>query len=63
MAVTFADYLQNYRLKIAKKWLEETELTIKEIAARLKYTNSQNFIRFFKKKEQVTPGEYRKKFS
>lgn len=63
MAVTFADYLQNYRLKIAKKWLEETELTIKEIAARLKYTNSQNFIRFFKKKESVTPGEYRKKFS
>lgn len=63
MTVTFADYLQNYRLKIAKKWLEETELTIKEIAARLKYTNSQNFIRFFKKKEQVTPGEYRKKFS
>lgn len=63
MAVTFAEYLQNYRLKIAKKWLEETELTIKEIAARLKYTNSQNFIRFFKKKEQVTPGEYRKKFS
>lgn len=63
MTVTFADYLQNYRLKIAKKWLEETEMTIKEIATRLKYTNSQNFIRFFKKKEQVTPGEYRKKFS
>ncbi|MEC5339855.1 helix-turn-helix domain-containing protein [Enterococcus casseliflavus] len=36
-------------------------MTIKEIAANLQYTNSQNFIRFFKKKEQMTPGEYRKR--
>lgn len=38
-----------------------TDMTIKEIAANLQYTNSQNFIRFFKKKEQMTPGEYRKR--
>ncbi len=57
----FGDFIQNYRLEIAKKWLTETTLSVKEIAERLKYRNSQNFIRFFKKKESVTPGEYRKK--
>ncbi|MUN90061.1 helix-turn-helix domain-containing protein [Enterococcus gallinarum] len=62
MGINFADYLQNYRLEIAKNWLKETNYTIKEISERLKYTNSQNFIRFFKKKEQITPGEYRKSY-
>ena len=57
----FGDFIQNYRLEIAKKWLTETTLSVKEIAERLKYRNSQNFIRFFKKKEAITPGEYRKK--
>lgn len=61
LSINFADYLQNYRLQIAKKWLRETDMTIKEIAANLQYTNSQNFIRFFKKKEEMTPGEYRKR--
>ncbi|KAF1299159.1 AraC family transcriptional regulator [Enterococcus sp. JM4C] len=58
----FGDYVQNYRLDVAKQWLRETELPIKEIAERLQYRNPQNFIRFFKKKEQKTPGEYRKAY-
>ena len=57
---TFSEYLMNYRLEMAKKWLIETDLTIKEIAERLQYHNSQNFIRSFRKKEHVTPGAYRK---
>lgn len=56
----FGDFLQNYRLEMAKKWLLETELTVKEISQRLKYNNPQNFIRFFKKKLGQTPGEFRK---
>nr|WP_267490203.1 helix-turn-helix domain-containing protein [Enterococcus faecium] len=39
-----------------------TNLSVKEIAERLQYRNPQNFIRFFKKKESITPGEYRKKY-
>ncbi len=58
--VTFSDYLMNYRLDMAKKWLTETDRTVKEIAERLQYQNPQNFIRSFRKKEQVTPGVYRK---
>lgn len=57
---TFSDYLMSYRLEMAKKWLTETEMTIKEIAERLQYHNPQNFIRSFRKKELVTPGAYRK---
>ncbi|WP_328800324.1 helix-turn-helix domain-containing protein [Paenibacillus sp. LX16] len=57
---TFSEYLMGYRLQMGKKWLIETDMTIKEIAERLQYHNSQNFIRSFRKKEQVTPGAYRK---
>ncbi|MDE1548642.1 helix-turn-helix domain-containing protein [Jeotgalibaca caeni] len=58
--VTFSDYLTSYRFTIAKEWLRDTEVTIKEISERLQYRNPQNFIRSFKKKESMTPGEYRK---
>ena len=58
--ITFSEYLMNYRLEMAKKWLVETNMTIKDIAERLQYHNPQNFIRSFRKKEDVTPGTYRK---
>ena len=59
---TFVDYLMNYRLQMAQTWLKDTDLAIKDIAERLKYRNSQNFIRFFKKKLGITPGDYRKEY-
>jgi AraC-like DNA-binding protein len=59
---TFSEYLSNYRFQMAKKWLIETDLTIKEIADKLKYNNSQNFIRSFRKLEGTTPGQYRSKY-
>lgn len=58
--ITFSEFLMNYRLETAKKWLAETELPVKEIAERLQYQNPQNFIRSFRKKENMTPGAYRK---
>lgn len=57
----FSDYLSKYRLTIAKQWLVETELKISEIAEKLHYQNSQNFIRYFRKMEDMTPGQYREK--
>lgn len=56
---SFSDYLANFRYTMAKKWLKETDLSVKEIAERLQYNNSQNFIRFFRKLEGITPGKYR----
>ncbi|WP_203247592.1 helix-turn-helix domain-containing protein [Sporosarcina beigongshangi] len=56
---SFSDYLALYRINVAKKWLAETDSTVKDIAERLNYKNSQNFIRSFKKVEGITPGKYR----
>lgn len=57
--VNFADYLSQYRLEVAKRWLKETDLTVTEIAEKLKYNNPANFIRYFRKMEGITPGQYR----
>ncbi|MCC2686493.1 MAG: transcriptional regulator, AraC family, partial [Paenibacillaceae bacterium] len=59
--VSFSEYLARYRLSMAKKWLVETDLKIKDISDRLKYNNPQNFIRYFRKMEGETPGNYRDK--
>lgn len=56
---SFTDYLMQYRLKMAKELLETTNMPIREIAEKLRYNNSQNFIRYFKKLEGLTPGRYR----
>ncbi|MBE1444807.1 helix-turn-helix domain-containing protein [Paenibacillus sp. OAS669] len=57
--ISFSEYLQSYRLQMAKRWLIETDMKIGDIAERLTYTNPQNFIRFFRKMENMTPGQYR----
>ncbi|MFD2700957.1 AraC family transcriptional regulator [Paenibacillus shunpengii] len=59
--INFADYLAQYRLKMAKHWLKETDMTITDIAYRLSYNNPANFIRYFRKMEGMTPGNYRDK--
>ncbi|MEF2247517.1 AraC family transcriptional regulator [Paenibacillus sp. IITD108] len=58
---SFSEYLSMYRFKMARQWLVETDLPIKDIAARLRYNNPQNFIRSFRKQEGITPGQYREK--
>ncbi|NOV01725.1 helix-turn-helix domain-containing protein [Paenibacillus planticolens] len=58
---SFSDYLSAYRFNMAKKWLSETDLPIKDISSKLRYNNSQNFIRSFRKQEGITPGQYRDK--
>jgi len=61
MNCTFSEYLANYRINMAKKWLVESTMTVKEISEKLRYNNSQNFIRSFRKLVGLTPGEYRSK--
>lgn len=56
---SFSEYLSHFRITKAKEWLVETDMTVKEIARRLNYNNSQNFIRSFRKQEGTTPGRYR----
>ncbi|MCR8630923.1 AraC family transcriptional regulator [Paenibacillus radicis (ex Xue et al. 2023)] len=59
IGVTFIDYLTDYRVNMAKKLLETTNLKISEIAERLNYNSSTGFIRTFRKITGVTPGQYR----
>lgn len=60
--MTFSDLIEEYKLVTAKKLLLNKDLTVAQIAAKLNYTNTQNFIRFFNKKEGVTPGKYRQEY-
>ncbi|MGN8645969.1 AraC family transcriptional regulator [Gracilibacillus sp. HCP3S3_G5_1] len=59
---SFSEYLLRYRLNKAKEWLTTTNMSVKEIAERLQYNNSQNFIRSFRKMEEITPGKYRAQY-
>jgi two-component system response regulator YesN len=61
--VNFSDYVSQFRLNVAKEWLRNTDMKIVEIAERLQYNNSQNFIRYFRKMESMTPGQYREEHS
>lgn len=60
--VSFSEYLTAYRFNMAKKWLAESDMPVKDIAARLRYNNPQNFIRSFRKQEGMTPGQYRERY-
>ena len=48
------------KLDAAKELLLNSDCSISEIAEQLNYANTQNFIRFFSKYENTTPGRYRK---
>ncbi|NOU87894.1 helix-turn-helix domain-containing protein [Paenibacillus sp. LMG 31460] len=61
VGVTFTDYVIAFRIDKAKELLAQTDLKVTDIADRLRYNNSQNFIRAFKRLTGVTPGEYRSK--
>lgn len=60
--MTFSEYLIAYRMEKARELLETTNDKISDIAEKLRYNNSQNFIRVFKKMNSATPGEYRTRF-
>lgn len=57
---TFMDYVTMLRIKHAKGLLEDSTLTIQEIAERTGYRHSISLIRSFKKVTGITPGEFRK---
>jgi two-component system, response regulator YesN len=57
--INFGEYVTQYRIDMAKKWLKQSDMKIAEIAERLQYNNSANFIRSFRKMVGMTPGQYR----
>ena len=55
----FSDYLSRLRIQEACHLLEETDMTISDIADKIGYNNALTLTRAFKKIEGTTPGQYR----
>ena len=51
--------IHSYRIEEAKRLLAQTEMTVKAIVETCGYDNQWTFFRTFKKREGITPGEYR----
>ncbi|KRF04186.1 hypothetical protein ASG89_22700 [Paenibacillus sp. Soil766] len=61
IGTTVYDYLMIKKINLAKMLLEETDLSIHEIAYRIGYAEPHYFSNVFRKKTGFTPTEYRKK--
>lgn len=57
---TALQQIHNHLIHLAKSYLAQTNLSIKEIAYLLHFNAPNNFNNFFKKNTQTTPGNYRK---
>ena len=57
--IGISGYIKNLRIAEAKRLIETTELTVREIADRTGFTDSNALIRGFKAQEGITPGEYK----
>jgi len=59
---TLIKYIDNYRIKKAKQLLRETDYSLDDILSLVGYNDKNNFIRKFKKLENVTPIQYRNSY-
>jgi AraC-like DNA-binding protein len=57
---TIHQYRLDLRLDIAKKLLSETDLTISEIAYKTGFDSRDGFARFFRRRFQESPRQWRK---
>jgi len=57
--VTFSDYTEKVRINNACKLLNNTDLTINEIAFKVGYNSANVFRRAFKRVEGISPTEYK----
>lgn len=58
--MSFVDYLNQLRIYKSISYLENTELTIQEIAYRVGLDDANYYSRLFKKYKNITPSKYRK---
>lgn len=63
VGVTFKEYLILFRITEAKKLLITTDLSVYEIGTQVGYVNVNNFVKIFREHENITPLQYRKRYS
>lgn len=59
--ITIMQYVQEERMKLARELLSGTALSVTDIAERCGFPDVEYFSRCFKKKEGLSPSEWRKK--
>ena len=57
------DYFIDMKMELAKRWLIENSLTLREISERLGFNDYNYFSRTFKKRTGITPFSFRKNYS
>ena len=57
--MSIKEYITERRIEDARRYLEMTEMKVKEIGEQVGYVNDRSFIHIFKKYLGETPGEYR----
>ena len=61
VGATPAEYVARARVDAARRLLEETHLSLKEVANRCGFSEEQNLRRAFVKRLRVTPTDYRQR--
>lgn len=61
--LTLMNYITQQRIRLAKKMLTDTDMSIRDIASYVGIPDSNYFTKIFKKETGVTPNAYRKKSS
>ncbi|MFH1760669.1 MAG: AraC family transcriptional regulator [bacterium] len=56
-----SNFINDFRMEKAIKLIAETNLKVLDIAMEVGYKNTKHFIRAFKKKQGITPGQFREK--
>lgn len=60
---TIAEELLRFRLERAKRWLAETDMSVKKVARRCGFTTSQRFSQVFRRVEGLSPSAYRRRYT
>ncbi len=57
---TITDYIREYKIEMAKVFMNDTRYKITDIAEKVGYSDARHFSKIFKKLVGVTPKEYRR---
>ncbi len=60
---SLSDYVRNVRLERAADLLVKSDLNIQEVMNEVGFVNSSHFTKIFRLKYEVTPSEYKRKYS